>query len=280
MSLLKKFKDLNNFSDKDIFVKLICKDTEVGLVHPKIVNLILESKLPYYHRQGKLIINEVRKKSLNYIFKNTYNLLLEKKIILEPTRENFSCISALGKKEYFVLERALVEYLGIRGYGVHLVAYYKEKNNFKIWTPLRSKDKRVEPNKLDNTVAGGISAGESLYQALFRESYEEASLKKKQLSSAVQVGTINYNWRNKKYSLRRDTLFIFDLELPKNIIPKNNDGELTKFKLFDHKKIIEKIKNTKEFKKNCALVLASFFIRRGIINSKNEKDYESICKML
>ena len=45
----------------------------------------------------------------------------------------------------------------------------------------RAKNKRIEPNKLDNTVAGGISAGETIYEALIRESYEEAALEKRLL---------------------------------------------------------------------------------------------------
>ena len=44
--------------------------------------------------------------------------------------------------------------------------------------------------------------------------------------------------------------------------------------------MIDKIKNTNDFKKNCALVFASFFIRKGLINSKNEKNYEEICRLL
>ena len=89
------------------------------------------------------------------------------------------CFS-LGKKELFVLERSLVEYLGIRGYGVHLIAYVRtlKSKKVKVWIPLRSANKRIEPNKLDNTVAGGISAGETVYQALIREGFEEASFKK------------------------------------------------------------------------------------------------------
>ena len=118
-----------------------------------------------------------------------------------------------------MLERSLVEYLGIRGYGVHLVGYVKtKKNNIKIWTPLRSPNKRVEPNKLDNTIAGGVSAGETIHDALKREGYEEASLKSNVLNNVFQAGTINYVWRNKEFSLRRDTLFLFDLELFDNIM--------------------------------------------------------------
>ena len=144
---------------------------------------------------------------------------------------------------------------------------------------VRAANKKVEPNKLDNTIAGGISAGETVYQALIREGFEEASFKKI-LNRAVQVGTINYIWRNKKFSLRRDTLFLFDLEISKKILPKNNDGEVSKFNLYSSTKIIEKIKNTNDFKKKLCISFNSFFIRRGFNKLKNEKDYEEICRLL
>ena len=267
--------------DKKNFYDLFCNNFHIGLVHKKIANLILKHKLPYTLQNKSIFFKETKKKHLNITLKNTCELLVEKQIISEVTGENFPCVASLGKKELFVLERSLVEYLGIRGYGVHLIAYVRTgKSNIKVWIPIRAANKKVEPNKLDNTIAGGISAGETVYQALIREGFEEASFKKKILNRAVQAGTINYIWRNKKFSLRRDTLFLFDLEISNKILPENNDGEVSKFNLYSSTKIIEKIKNTNDFKKNCALVLTSFFIRRGLINSKNEKDYEEICRLL
>ena len=280
MSLLKKVNQLNNFEDENKFFHLICCDDKVGMVHEKIANIILKSRLPYFLKNKNLILKEKEKKLLNKTLENTCELLYKHKILNEVTGEMFPCSLSLGKKEYFFLDRALVEYLGIRGYGVHLIAYVKENSKIKLWIPLRAKNKRVEPNKLDNTVAGGIASGETVRQALIRESSEEASFNRNLLKKVVQTGTINYNWRNKKFSLRRDTLFLFDLEISKDTIPKNKDGELQNFKLIPDKKVINKIQNTTEFKKNCALVLANFFIRRGLINFKNERNYEEICRML
>ena len=281
MSLLLKINELNNFIDKENFINLYCKNYQIGSVHKKIVKLLLENKLPFILKNNSLFFKEEKKKHLNITVKNICELLAEKKIISRVTGEDFPCVSTLGQKELFVIERALVEYLGIKGFGVHLIAYVKTgKNKIKVWVPLRAANKKVEPNKLDNTVAGGISAGETVYQALIREGFEEASFKKNILNKALQVGTITYAWRNKKFSLRRDTLFLFDLELPTNIIPVNNDGEVSKFKLYNYNKVIEKINFTNDFKKNCALVLASFFIRKGLINSKNERNYEEICSLL
>ena len=67
-------------------------------------------------------------------------------------------------------------------------------------------------------MAGGIASGETVFEALIREGFEEASFKRSIFNNVVQAGTINYFWRNKKFSLRRDTLFLFDLELSNNII--------------------------------------------------------------
>ena len=102
------------------------------------------------------------KNKLNSTLANTTDLLVKKKIIKVITGEMFPCTLNIMGKVYFELDRALVEYLGIRGYGVHLVAYVKENKKIKICTPKRAKNKRIEPNKLDNTVAGGISAGETI----------------------------------------------------------------------------------------------------------------------
>ena len=76
-------------------------------------------------------------------------------------------------------------------------------------------NKRVEPNKLDNTVAGGIASGETVFQALKERGLKRHPSKVVLLKNAFQAGIINYFWRNKKFSLRRDTLFLFDLELKK-----------------------------------------------------------------
>ena len=56
--------------------------------------------------KGKSVFfKETKKKLLNITAKNTCDLLLEKKIISKVTGENFPCVSSLGQKELFKLER-------------------------------------------------------------------------------------------------------------------------------------------------------------------------------
>ena len=277
MSILKKFLDLNNFYDKDNFYELVCRNKKVGFVHKLIAEKLIESKIKADIRHQKFI---VKGSKLNKEFSKITDILLKKKYIENITEENFPCTDFLGKKEYFNVNRATVEYLGIRGYGVHLTAFTKISNKIYLWTPIRSKYKKVEPNKYDNTVAGGIASGETLKDALFREAKEEANVSKNLIKKANSAGTVSYNWRNKKYTLRRDTLFLYDLEVDRTFKPICLDGELEKFKLIPWTDALKKIKNTNSFKKNCALVVASFLIRKGLLTSENETNYEKICYMI
>ena len=144
--------------------------------------------------------------------------------------------------------------------------------------PRRNKKKLVAPSKFDNSVAGGVRAGEDIFCALEREANEEASLKKEQLNNVKLVGTLNYNWKNSRYTLRRDTLYLFDLELDSNFKPHCLDGEVEKFELMDWKKVLKLMQNTSSIKNNCNIVFFNFMVRHGLVNNKLEKNYEKILR--
>jgi hypothetical protein len=67
--------------------------------------------------------------------------------------------------------------------------------------------------------------------------------------------------------LRRDTLFIFDLELPADFVPRNNDGEAGDFKLLPAAEVMRLMLETDDFKFNVPLVLIDFYIRHGLIEA-------------
>ena len=58
--------------------------------------------------------------------------------------------------------------------------------------PKRNKKKLASPSKFDNSVAGGVRAGEGVFGALEREAYEEAGLKKEQLNN-VKLANYYFN---------------------------------------------------------------------------------------
>ena len=279
MLLLRKFQDLNNFIYTENYYKLILGKTKIGYVHRKIAKyLILNIEGIDLLEQNIHLENKSEIKLKKIILKIT-KTLSEKKNFFIPTNELFSCRNTIDGKELFKLDRKLVEYLGIRGYGVHLIVYIKQRNSYKLWVPKRNKNKLVSPSKLDNSVAGGVRAGEDIFGALEREAYEEAGLKKEQLNNVKLVGTINYNWKNSPYTLRRDTLYLFDLEVDGKFKPQCLDGEVEKFELMEWKKVLKLMQNTNSIKNNCNLVFFNFMVRHGLINKKLEKNYEEILRI-
>ena len=278
MSLLKKFKSLNNFIENNNYYYLFFNNEHIGYVYYKIAEDIIFNIENIILMNRCLYIKAGSFKEGNKLLKDIADLLVYKKRINSLTGELFSCRKTIVGKEVFRLDRALVEMLGIRGYGVHMIAYTKSKKSYQLWIPKRNKTKSVAPSKLDNTVAGGVKAGEGVFESLRREALEEASITHSKLKSAKLVGTINYSWKKSACAIRRDTLFLFDLEVDSSFSPKCNDGEVENFKLMDWKKVLKLIQNTDSFKNNCALVIAHFLIRYGLLDNNNEKRYEEILR--
>lgn len=278
MSLLKKFQNLNNFVKKNCYYYLYFNNEHVGYVHHRVAEDIIYNIDNISLLDRCLYIQAKSFKEANAVFKDIGSLLVFKKRISHLTGELFSCRKTIESKEIFRLDRALVEMLGVRGYGVHMIAYTKINNLYKLWIPKRNKNKSVAPSKLDNTVAGGVKAGESLFQSLKREAMEEASITPDKLKNSKLVGAINYSWKKSLYTIRRDTLFLFDLEVDSSFFPKCNDGEVENFKLMHWNKVLEFIQSTDYFKNNCALVIAKFLIRHGLLTNSNEKKYEEILR--
>ncbi len=279
MSLLRKFQDLNNFIYNENYYKLIFGKTHIGYVHSKIAKHIILNVKDVYLLEKNIYLENTSEIKVKKIILKITETLSEKKNFFIPTNELFSCRNTIDGKEFFKLDRKLVEYLGIRGYGVHLIAYIKQKNSYKLWVPKRNKNKLASPSKFDNSVAGGVRAGEGIFNALEREAYEEAGLKKKQLNNVKLVGTLNYNWKNSPYTLRRDTLYLFDLEVDDNFKPQCLDGEVEKFELMEWKKVLKLMQNTDSIKNNCNLVFFNFMVRHSLINKKLEKNYEEILRV-
>jgi len=279
LPLIDKYRDLNNFSNHRDYYKLFCLNKKIGYVHKLVAKDIFLTIKKTSLINKKLYLENTNYDLLSKNSEEIAKILIEKKKLKRLSGEYFPCKENFNHKEIFKLDRSLVEFLGIRGYGVHLIAYTKKNNIYKLWIPKRNKNKLIDPLKLDNTVAGGVQSGEDIYDALKREAKEEAGIPNDIIKKAKLVGTINYMWRNNKFSLRRDTLFVFDLEVDKSFTPSSKDGEVQDFKLIHWKKTLDIIQNTDNFKRNCALVIANFLIRHGLLNIQNDASYEEILRM-
>ena len=164
----------------------------------------------------------------------------------------------------FRLDRGAVPFFGTRAYGVHLNGYRCAANGLSLWVGRRSPDKRVAPNKLDNLVAGGIGNGHGIEDTLVKEGDEEASVPPELMARAVPAGAVAYRMET-GLGIRDDVLFVYDLDVPADFVPKNRDGEFVDFALMPASAVLDRIRTTADFKFNVNLIILDFAVRHGIL---------------
>ncbi len=164
----------------------------------------------------------------------------------------------------FRLDRGAVPFFGTRAYGVHLNGYRRERNALNLWVGRRAPDKKVAPDKLDNLVAGGVGNGHGLDETLLKEGEEEASIPTSLTKRAIPVGAVSYRMET-ELGIRDDVLFVYDLEMPAEFAPKNQDGEIVHFELMPALAVLERVRTSDDFKFNVNLVILDFALRHGLL---------------
>ena len=200
--------------------------------------------------------------------------LYEQGVIDTWVNESYPVTLSFGGHAEMEIERAASNFLGIKTFGIHLNGLVKKQDGIYVWVGTRSLDKPFWPGKLDQMVAGGLPVGISLMDNVIKESQEEANIPMNLAQNAQWVGTIDYqqqSWRG----LENSTIYIYDLWLPENFIPKNTDGEVINFQLLSLAEIAYLTENTDYFKDNCNLVNIDLLLRTGMLNSKHP-DYAAI----
>lgn len=265
-------------------VPFIINDTQVGLVLPEVLNK-LEFHNDIFFVVRDLLTNRVRyvtmatdledKKKRSIQFNNVMRDWKDRDLFSAlrgwqnetlPVKVSFASDTLLE------VERSACCLFGFRTYGVHVNGYVRnDSGDVYMWIARRSKTKPTYPGKLDNTVAGGISAEEGVLKTVIRQCKDEAGIPEKLASAARPAGTISYFHEN-ELGLHPETQFVFDLELPRSFEPTNTDDEVSDYYLLPIKEVKELIA-TNEFKPNSALVLLDFFIRHGAIDPDTEPNY-------
>ncbi len=183
-----------------------------------------------------------------------------------------------GEEPAFLMERAMVSFFGVRGYGVHANGLVEKADGTYIWIARRTKDKPFWPGQLDQMVAGGQPAGLGRVENLIKESAEEANVPASMVGTPELVSTLHYRGASSR-GMNVDTLFNYDLYLPEDFIPENTDGEVDEFILMPLEEMVHITENTDEFKDNCNLVNIDLLLRRGLID-ESHADYSAICEKL
>lgn len=187
--------------------------------------------------------------------------------------ELFQAVADWGQQAWFELDRGLLPFFGIKGFGVHLNGYFRAADGLGMWIGHRSATKKVDPLKLDNVVAGGIASGHGVLETLIKEGAEEAAMTPELLRAARPAGEIRYRLEVPE-GMRDDVLFIYDLEVPDDFTPRNTDGEFDFFERMPAARRLELVATTDLFKFNVNLTVIDFGIRHDLIGADDpERDF-------
>lgn len=171
--------------------------------------------------------------------------------------EQLAVTDANGKRVGTV-ERAVVRALGITTFAVHLVGHSASGRH---WVQQRSLAKPNDPGLWDTLMGGMVPAGDTVAQALERETWEEAGLRLEQLEGPRLGGRL---------TIRRPTdsgvggyvvehVEWYRCVVPEGVVPVNQDGEVAQFRLMSAEEVLERLERD-EFTIEAALVL----VRSGL----------------
>lgn len=246
-------------------VPLLAGDDRVGLLRRDNAEALRRFGNVFAVEQDKvslLVRGEVA--AVSRAVDEVVDALLAENRVPKWRNETFDVAPHWGAPAVFRLDRGAVPFFGTRAYGVHLNGYVRDRGELKLWVGRRASDKRVAPDKLDNLVAGGVGNGHGLDATLLKEGEEEAGLPTSLTRRAVPTGAVSYRMET-RLGIRDDVLFVYDLELPADFAPRNQDGEIVAFELMPAEAVLERVRTTDDFKFNVNLVILDFAVRHGIL---------------
>jgi 8-oxo-dGTP pyrophosphatase MutT (NUDIX family) len=153
------------------------------------------------------------------------------------------------------IERAAARPFGLTTQAVHLNGIVGQR----MWLARRSATKPIDPGMLDNLVGGGVTAGLTQLQVLVKEAWEEAGISAALAQKATPGGTMSV-LREVPEGVQSEIISIYDLELPEDFQPRNQDGEVSEFQLL----AFESVKR-ETLTYEAGLVARDYFTRRATL---------------
>ena len=279
MSFLDRIAECNEWNP-DHFRWFVVDDCRVGRVREALVPRLAEFRDVFVIENDAVVLSPrletfaARTVEMERVVK----ALVDDGIVQGWRGENYPVTRSFGEPPFLQMERAAVPHFGVRAFGVHLNGYVRGDGGLRMWIGRRAKDKHTYPGMLDNLVAGGQPIGITLRDNLIKECAEEACIPRGIAERAVPVGAITYCMEAPD-GLKPDVQFCYDLELPTDFTPRNTDGEIAEFYLWPLAQVAEVVRDTREFKFNCNLVVIDFLVRHGFI-PPDDPDYVEICQGL
>ncbi len=163
-------------------------------------------------------------------FAHLNNALREQGLIRAWRDEPYPVFAPGGLQVLARIERASARFWGTLTLGAHANGYVAGADGrpVALWIAQRSFSKATDPGLFDNLIGGGVPAGQSPWQTLQREGWEEAGLQAALLRQA-RPGRVWRLERDLPEGWQLEHLHVFDLALPDGLVPQNQDGEVHAF---------------------------------------------------
>jgi isopentenyldiphosphate isomerase len=278
MSLLDRILACNNGKDTSNYFPFCVADTQIGWIHRQFasalapfvgiferddVEIALSSGLIDYRARTDAVDSALR--------------LIDQAEWFSAWRdEPYPVGTGFYTPPLFEMERVAVPRFGVQAFGVHINGFVRDGDRIFMWIARRADDKPTYPGMLDNMIAGGQPVGIGLKENVIKEAGEEAGVPRELAATAKPVGALSYR-HEEDNMLKPDVMFIYDLELPADFVPRNMDGEAAEFRLLPVEQVLQITADTADFKFNCSVVNIDFFIRHGVL-TPDDADYVDILR--
>ncbi|URI09910.1 DUF4743 domain-containing protein [Aquincola tertiaricarbonis] len=163
------------------------------------------------------------------------------------------------------IERAAARFWGTLTFGAHANGYLADAGGrpTHLWLGRRSLTKAIDPGLLDNLIGGGVPLGQTPFETLVREGWEEAGLATPQLHVA-RPGRVIQLQRELPEGLQVERLHVFDIELPPGLTPANQDGEVSAYHCVPVEQALA-LAQAGEMTVDAALVTLDFALRHQLL---------------
>lgn len=189
--------------------------------------------------------------------------------------EPFPLLSPTSGRAMAVFERASARFWGTLTLGAHCNGWVAGPDGQPgaMWIARRSHTKATDPGKLDNLVGGGVPFGQTPWEALLREGFEEAGLNRSRMSRATPGRVIELD-RDVPEGRQFERLHVFDLQLLEGECPVNQDGEVAEVGLWPLHHTCAAAA-TDEMTVDAALVTLDFLLRRRLLQQSQQEAWEA-----
>ncbi len=276
MGFLDNIAAMNRF-ESEKFVDFCLNNLKIGHIHKDYASILPKLNLGFGWKDQKMVLSSTNSQAAGWAVAQAVEKLSNE--VEMHLRDEFCDV-----KPYFSdvsllqIQRGAHEFFGVKGYGVHAIAYVENRFGLWIWAARRSAHKSKYPGLLDDTIAGGlVGGGYSPRDILLKEAWEEAFMHPEIANTATACGMVSYK-RNVGYLTEWATLFVYDIAVDERFVPKPNDSEVERFELLPAQTVYDLVQQGTHYKPNCHLVQTYFLLRKGLLES--HADYEKICKAL